>query len=232
MRGILRKLDQGQKLGKDEYQRLMEYIEELRDKSPESYMLFYERYALLLYQDYSTYLPRFAQGIDHLLNLLMEKPELLPKLKEHQLAMELFPPELHPYLQYSFTQPADSLSLSILFNFLDNNQELVNQLPAARKNEVVCKFEEGNPYKEVGLKAHFDRLSRYSFITRLQSYRYLSAGKAVSDRIEFVAADRLGGIFTNREKSIYYFIFLSEANEIKARNACSLLNMVFYGGKG
>ena len=36
----MRKLDQGQKLGKDEYQRLMEYIEELRDKSPESYMLF------------------------------------------------------------------------------------------------------------------------------------------------------------------------------------------------
>jgi len=162
----------------------------------------------------------------------MEKPELLQKLKEHPLSLELFPPELHPYLQYSFTRPADSLSLSILVNFLDNNQELVSQLPAARKNEVVCKFEEGNPYKEVGLKAHFDRLSRYSFITRLQSYRYLSAGKAVSDRIEFVAADRLGGIFTNREKSIYYFIFLSEANEIRAKNACHLLNMVFYGGKG
>lgn len=232
MRGILRKLDQGQKLNEEEYQALMAYIDELRDKSPESYELFYERYARLLYKDYSTYLPRFIQGIDQLVNFLTEKPELLPKLKEKPFPLELFPPELRPYLQYSLKLSADEFPLSILLDFLDNNQELVRQLPLARKNEVVYKFEDGNPYKEAGLKAHFDRLSRYSFITRLQSYRYLSGGKASFERIEFLAADRLGGIFTNREKSLYYYIFLSEADEIRAKNACHLLNMVFYGGNG
>lgn len=230
MRKILRRLEQGQKLNEEEYRLLLEYGEKLRDESPESYGLFYERYAQILYQDYSTYLPRFAQGLDHLLSLLLERPELLPRLKEIPLPLKYFPPELHPYLQHSFIPIAESLSLTNLLSFLSPGAERLNELPRARKYGAVFKYEEGNPYKEAGLKPHFDRLSRYHFVTRLQSYRYLSLRKAASDRIEYLAPDRLGGIFTNREKSIYYYIFLSEMDEFKAKNACHLLNMAFYGG--
>ncbi|MEN6351069.1 MAG: hypothetical protein ABFD08_16950, partial [Syntrophomonas sp.] len=94
---------------------------------------------------------------------------------------------------------------------------------------VVYIYEEANPFKEPGLKAHFERLGRYPFITRLQSYRYLTRNRASRDRIECREADRLGGIFSNKLRSIYYLIYLSEADSKKAETACQLLNSVFYG---
>jgi hypothetical protein len=53
----------------------------------------------------------------------------------------------------------------------------------------------------------------------------LTRNKAHADKIDFVGPDRLGGIFTNKQKSIYYYIYLTEQNEVKARNACRILHL-------
>jgi hypothetical protein len=103
------------------------------------------------------------------------------------------------------------------------------ELPEPRQKVLVYKYETANPYKETGLKSHFDRIGRYSFVSRLQSIRYLRGSKASEDKIELISGDCLGGIFTNKEKSIYYYIFLTENNALKAKNACRVLNLALYG---
>lgn len=228
MRIIFRKVNHQQQLSSDEYCRLMKYAEHLRSISAESYELFYERYALLLYQEYSTYLPRFAGEIDDLINFLISEPEILSLLAKGPAPLELFPDTLHDYLQHTLKSKLNYNSLVNLLTRLKDAENTILQLPQPRKTKPVLKYEDSNPYKEIGLKTHFDRLSKYSFITRLQSYRYLTRNKASYDKIEFLAPDRLGGIFTNKEKSIYYYIFLSEADPIKTRNACQVLNLAFY----
>ena len=60
MRAIFRKLYRHQILNDEEYGSLMHYAEDLRLTSPQSYALFYERFASLLFQDHYTYLPRFC----------------------------------------------------------------------------------------------------------------------------------------------------------------------------
>lgn len=52
MRIIFNKVYRQQALNEEEYSILMLYAEELRSTSPESYLLFYERFATILYQDY------------------------------------------------------------------------------------------------------------------------------------------------------------------------------------
>lgn len=229
VRGIFNKLERRQELTGAEYQRLMEYADALRLDSPDSYVLFYDRYADIIYRDYTTFLSRFNYGIDDLFDFLLANPKALVSLEKAQLDLALFPDRLHAYLQYLFISgPANNMIHKIL-QLLKPQSTMLGQVPMPRSKALVCKYEDANPYKEIGLKHHFERLGRYSFITRLQSYRYLSGNKASKARIEYIAPDQLGGIFNNKQKSIYYYLFLSEADSAKAANACKLLNSVFYG---
>lgn len=228
MRGIFVKLQRRQELTTDEYRKLMDYADALRLDSPDSYALFYDRYASVLYRDYAIFLPRFNYGIDDLIDFLISRPDALESLEKAQLDRDLFPGRLHPYLEYLCASGPANHEFQGILQFLKPHRTLLGQVPPPRSHPLVCKYEDANPYKEIGLKQHFDRLGRYSFVTRLQSYRYLSGRKARMDRIEYVAPDRLGGIFSNKEKSIYYYIYLSEADPIKAVNACKLLNSIFH----
>lgn len=229
MRSILKKLNQGEELDAAEYQQLLGYADNLMLNSPESYSIFYEQYASLLYRDYCTCIPRFQQGFDDLLNYLLMRPEALYFLELNPLPLQKFPPGLHPYLRYTFSQQTDSQALQMVLKTLQQEVPELNTLPRPREGPIVNKYEDANEGKEIGLRNHFARLERYSFITRLQTYRYLTRNKARTDRFEYIDADRLGGIFTNKEKSIYYLVFLSEKDPIKAENACRILNIAFYG---
>ena len=229
MRVILRKLYRQQALSEEEYGNLMGYAEELRSTSPDSYVLFYERFAAILHRDYNTFIPRFAYGIDDFYDYLLNKPELVEELKSNALSIEAFPLCLHDYLKYTYPYGLDASAILPHLELMkfDNTKSL--ELPEPRQKVIVYKFESANPYKEIGLKSHFDRIGRYSFVSRLQSIRYLRGSKASEDKIELLSGDCLGGIFTNKEKSIYYYIFLTENNDLKARTACRVLNLALYG---
>jgi len=228
MRSILKKLNQGEILNDVEYQKLIDYAVNLMYNSPESYRVFYEQYASLLYCDYSTYIPRFRQGFDDLLDYLLKHREVMQFLQFQPLPLQEFPTELHAYLQYTFSRQADMQSLQAVLRNLEREIPETSALPRPRTRPIVYKYEDDNEGKEIGLKTHFARLERYTFITRVQTYRYLTRNKAQSDRFEFVDADCLGGIFTNKYKSIYYLVFLSEKDVRKAENACRVLNIAFY----
>lgn len=227
MRPILRKLDRGQTLDAAEYELLMNYFEDMGRRSPQSYLQLYHQYAEILEQDYSTFLPRFWYSFDDLLNYLLSHRDSIQSLLQGKIAWDKFPSELQPYLKHTFNDEGSSVFLKKLLSWLDRQDLTMKELPRARIGEVTCIYEDGNPYKEMGIKCHFDRLARYTFISRLQTYRYLARSKARSDKFEVIASDRLGGIFTNKEKSIYYFIYLSEDDPVKAENACRVLNMAF-----
>lgn len=223
VRGLLKKIERQHSLTDEEYKILLEYLDNLQASSPEAYALFYEQYASILLNSYSIFIPRFTCGRDDFFDYLARRPDLVQNCGSF-LPLTEFPPELHPYLQYTFGRmvPIENCARLMVQNNIGSG------LPAPRSGPAVFKYEEANPFKEQGLKTHFERLARYSFITRLQSYRYLTAKKSTSDRIEYVSPDRLGGIFTNKQKSIYYYLYLSEANELKARNACNFLNLILY----
>lgn len=225
VRGLLKKIERGHYLSEAEYGELLEYIENLQKTSPEAYTVFYDQYAFALYNNYNTFIPRFALGRDDFFNYLWSQPDMLKQLNQPNVPLTIFPSEFHPYLEYTFgsTVPIQAMQAALLLNKIG-----AKGLPKPRSGEAVLKYEESNPYKEQGLKIHFERLARYSFITRLQSYRYLTGKKSAYDRIEYHSPDRLGGIFTNKQKSIYYYLFLSEAEEAKTRNACDFLNLILY----
>ena len=229
MRAILRKLYRHQILTAAEYAELMDYADELRSLSPESYQLFYERFAAILFLDYHTYLPRFAFGSDDFFDYLLHNPPLLTALQAHPLPVEIFPPYLQEYLHHTYPNGQVTASLLPRLELRKASDTPGFTLPEARRKDLVCKYESANAYKEIGLKSHFDRIGRYSFVSRLQSVRYLTGNKASADKIEPVSSDCLGGVFTNKEKSIYYYIFLTEADDIKAGNACQVLNQALYG---
>lgn len=231
MRVILKKLERLQELSGDEYTTLMKYIQKLRADSIPSYQLFYQRYAQLLYQHYDTYLPAFDYNLEDVITLFAEHPELLSCI-ERPLQWQAFPVQYQNVVRACLEHPLERRWFFELVDHLANRPQLLAQLPAPRQNEVSFIYEDNNPYKEPGLKAHFDRLSRFEFITRLQSIRYLSRNKARQDRLEVLAPDRLGGIFTNKYKSIYYYVYLTEAVEGKAHEACTLLNLACYGLQG
>jgi len=229
MRVIFRKLYCHQSLNEGEYGRLMQYVDELLAVSPESYMLFYDRFAAILYLDYHTYLPRFAYGIDDVYNYLLNNPSLINELKTKPLSIDQFPSYMHEYLAYAYPNNIDASSILPQLEFMKPNNTESFDLPEPRRKTLICKYEEANPFKEIGLKTHFDRIGHYSFVSRLQSVRYLRNNKANEDKIEVVSGDCLGGIFTNKEKSIYYYIFLTENDNAKALNACRVLNQALYG---
>jgi hypothetical protein len=230
MRKILRKLEHSQPLQTEEFNQLMDYIDQLRQNMPESYARFCQQYGGVLYEQYSTYLPRFPAGMDQLIEFIVRNPSAREAIAALPSGLSSFPPALHPYLLYKLHH--DPLSLQSLD--IPEDAALSGSsysLPEPRKQPVVCKFEASNTNKEAGLRAHFDRLSRFTFVSRLQSYRYLTRHKAARDRIEVVDGQCLGGIFTNKEKSIYYYIFLTEDNLDKARLACQTLNSALYGSR-
>ncbi len=229
MRSILRKLDKREILSELEYKELLDYIDALINSSLESYDLFYTRYSAVLWRNYSVYIPRFKYDIDDLINHLLYHPELFGIIDKTPDLFELFPVELHPYIAYNLRRENNYHLFTRLIQSLTGFASTPHELPAARSGDVVIKYEDGNPYKEIGLKSHFDRLAKYQFITRVQSYRYLTRSKASQDKIDVLADDRLGGIYTNKEKSIYYYLFLNERDIIKAENACSVLNIALYG---
>lgn len=210
-----------------EYEQLMEYIDQMGRKSAQSYGLFYQQYAGILEDSYNTVLPRFWYGLDDVLNYLLANRHILDL--PGKPSWELFPPELQPYLKYTFHHGGEKQHLLRWTEWLQKKGKDKLLLPRPRSGQVVCIYEEGNPYKEPGLKVHFERLSRYDFVTRLQTYRYLTRSKVSRDRIEVLAPDRLGGTFTNKDKSLYYFIYLTEEDPVKAENACQILSLVIEG---
>ncbi len=228
MRIIFQKLYRQQFLSDEEYSCLMDYADQLRSASPESYLLFYERFAAILSREYNTFIPRFAYGIDDFYDYLLNKPELIEDLKSNSLSIDSFPYFLHDYLEHTYPYGLNNSSILSHLQLITVDTKRM-ELPEPRQKDLVIKYESANPYKETGLKSHFDRIGRYSFVSRLQSIRYLRGSKASEDRIEFVAGDCLGGIFTNKAKSIYYYIFLTEDNTAKAQNACQVLNLALYG---
>lgn len=229
MRTVLRKLSRQQVLNPEELDRLMEYGGGLRAGSPPSYELFYERYAAILYHDYNVHLPRSNYSVDDLYDFLLAHPELARHLRAKPLDMAMFPVESHDYL--GSAQGLDILYNTVLpaLEYIQSLDPKTRDLPRPRLSELVIKYESGNPLKETGLKTHFNRLEAYSFISRLQSVRYLRGTKASQDRIDVIAGDRLGGIFTNKAKSIYYYIHLTENDRGKASHACRVLNRDLYG---
>lgn len=229
MRIIFRKLYRQQALSPEEYGILMQYAEDLRTASPESYMLFSERFAAILYRDYNTFLSRFAYGMDDFYDYLLNNPKLRDTLKNNYLSIDDFPFYLHDYLEYTYPNGLINSTIITHLQLMPGENEKSLDLPEPRRKDLICKYESGNPYKETGLKSHFERIGRYSFVSRLQSIRYLRGNKANEDKIELLSGDCLGGIFTNKEKSIYYYIFLTEDNSLKASNACRILNMALYG---
>lgn len=229
MRKLLRKLEHNRSLSEEEYNQIMDYVDQLRQNTPESYLLFCQQYGGILYEQYSTYLPRFPAGMDQLIEYLVRNPSARREVAALPATLSSFPPALHPYLihtLYHDPRALQSLNIPDMTPAADTCS-----LPEPRNQSVVCKFEAANINKEIGLRAHFDRLSRFTFISRLQSYRYLTRHKAARDRIEVVDGQCLAGIFTNKEKSIYYYIFLTEDNLDKAQLACQTLNTALYSSR-
>lgn len=230
-RSILKKINRQAPLDSDEYRRLLEYYEDLRRSSPESYALFYDDYADVLFHEYGIWLPRFAVDFDDLVNLLLNQPELAASLSQDTRSLDQLPQEYRPFVSQMLGQTEARRRLLQLLQSTETDPQ-AGTLPPPRQQEAVYIYEDGNPYKEIGLKTHFERLGRFNFITRLQSYRYLSRHKASQDRIQYLSPDCLAGIFSNKEKSIYYYIFLSEDSQLKAKNAARLLNLTLYGNSG
>lgn len=231
MRAILKKLERLQELSEDEYTALMEYMQRLRADSMPSYHLFYQRYAQLLYQRYDTYLPAFDYTLDDIIALLLQHPELQSCIQTRPLQWQDFPARYQNVVRACLEHPTERRRFFELIDHLAERPQSLVQLPAPRENKVSFIYEDNNPSKEPGLKTHFERVGRFLFVTRLQSVRYLSGNKARQDRLEVLSPDRLGGIFTNKYKSIYYFVYLTEADESKAHEACILLNLVCCGRK-
>lgn len=162
--------------------------------------------------------------------MLIKRPELRNSLATQDLAA--LPKEYQQLVSDLLRQADSHLVINQLLEAINKPAGDQDLLPRPRETDLVYKYEEGNPYKEIGLSTHFERLGRFVFITRLQSYRYLTRNKASQDRIQYVSPDCLGGIFTNKEKSIYYYIFLTEPDQLKAQNAARLLNLTLYDKGG
>lgn len=229
MKTIMQKIEQQRPLAPEEYAALHAYTEDLRWHDPIAYRAFYQSRAEDLACSYAVFLPRYSYGRDDFYDYLLQNPELAQNLTGQVQVTETFPLHLHEYLLDQYGNFIDAETLQIMQEALCAHFDALSKLPAPRQKDPVYKYEDNNQYKEPGLKNHFERIGRYNFVTRIQSYRYLRGSKSVNDKIEVISPDCLGGIFTNKEKSIYYYIFLTEENESKAINACRVLNRSLYG---
>lgn len=226
---ITEKIDRQVRPDEDELLKLIAYAQRLRRKSYDTYRSFYDLYADLLYKEYGHYLTPFRYGRDDFFDYLVQNPDFLDNHPDPILAPNDFPAFLHEYLLFNYGQTINSQEIESLQKLLAGSPQIEWGLPVPRQKEVVYKYEKGNSFKELGLKSHFEKIGRYDFVSRVQSYRYLRGNKSSTDKIEVLGPDYLGGIFTNKEKSIYYYIFLTESNYQKAINACQILNNEFYG---
>jgi len=229
MRAVLRKLVDRIPLEEEEYRRLLAYTETLRSGSEESYRVFRDNYGSLLMADYGIRLPRFASGRAEFLEYLCQNWEVVQALKLGPLPVSTMPVSLQEYLRTEYGSEIKAEQVRDLVEWIERNQTAGHGLPRPRKRDPVLVYEVGNENKEIGLAQHFRRIARHPFVSRIVSVRYLSRGKAAQDRFEVRGEDVLSGIFTNKEKSIYYLVYLTEADLCKAANACNLLNHVFYG---
>ncbi|NMA63311.1 MAG: hypothetical protein GX964_04705 [Syntrophomonadaceae bacterium] len=229
MRPILRKITDGVPLKAGEYERLLAYIEELRQVGGDSYRVFRENYGTKLGRDYGFYLSRYSAGGADLVEYLAANPSVVRAMQEEPVPVASFPPWLRDYLLNEYGLYLKAGQIGDLLSWLRRERITAVGLPRGREGEAVLVYEEGNPYKETGLKQHFENIARRSFVTRVVSIRYLTRNKARADGFKVRGDDCLSGIFTNREKSIYYLVYLTEADAGKAENACKLLNQVFYG---
>ncbi|MBP1760558.1 MAG: hypothetical protein H6Q64_100 [Firmicutes bacterium] len=226
---ITGKIDRQLRPDEDELLKLIAYAQRLRRKSYDTYRSFYDLYADLLYKEYGHCLTPFRYGRDDFFDYLVQNWDFLENHPDSILAPNDFPAFLHEYLLFNYGQTINSQEIESLQKLLAGSPQIEWGLPVPRQKEVVYKYEKGNSFKELGLKSHFEKIGRYDFVSRVQSYRYLRGNKSSTDKIEVLGPDYLGGIFTNKEKSIYYYIFLTENNYQKAVNACQILNNEFYG---
>ncbi len=230
MRHILRKIKQNQPLENGEKQQLYLYIEHLRHESRESYQLFYDRYSRLLYVNYQICLPPQGDDLFELVHYLLETACHDKPGEDKTSGSEVTIP-WHYSARDLFKDESARNLYTLARSYLQEKNINTKVLPRPRQHKPVFKYEVANPSKETGLKQHFERIARFTFVSRLQSYRYLSGNKANRDRIDYFSPDTLKGIFTNKEKSIYFYIYLSESHREKARNACELLNFSLYNLK-
>lgn len=226
---IFEKIDRQTRLDEEELLMLIAHAQRLRRKSYEFYRSFYNSYADILYREYGHCLTPFRYGRDDFYDYLRHKPDFLSNHPQPFLTMDDFPDFLHEYLLFRYGLTIEAQEVGSLLTLLLGNPQTDWELPAPRQKGVVYKYEKGNSYKEPGLKNHFEKIGRYDFVSRIQSYRYLRGNKSSTDRIEVLGSDYLGGIYTNKEKSIYYYIYLTESNYQKAVNACQILNKELYG---
>jgi hypothetical protein len=229
IRTISNKINRQECLDEDELLTLISYVQRMRRKSYEAYRSFYNLYADILFRDYGHCLTPFRYGRDDFFDYLIQNPGFLIEHPYTVLSLEDFPAFLHEYLHFRYGASINPQEIESLQNLLAGSPDTDWGLPVPREKEVVYKYEKGNSYKELGLKNHFEKIGRYNFVSRVQSFRYLRGNKSSMDKIEVIGPDFLGGIFTNKEKSIYYYIFLTESNYQKAVNACQLLNNELYG---
>lgn len=229
MRSILKKIKSYAELSASEWEQLFAYIEYLGQTSGESYRLFRQEYGSILSGRHHIYLPLFYYGADALADFVGQNYPLLRAQGHAPLDWRLLPQPLHPYVRHHFAEDNRVVLWEDILKFFPARAAPDFTLPVPRHQDLVTIYEEGNPHKESGLHLHWQRLRCYSFISRLQTYRYLTKHKAKQDRFRFLTAEKLSGIFTNQDKSIYYFVYLTEADKIKAQNACQLLNQMFYG---
>ncbi|HWQ75392.1 MAG TPA: hypothetical protein VN441_08765 [Syntrophomonas sp.] len=228
IRLITDKINRGAGLSDDELSQLIIYADRLRRKAYENYRSFFDTYAPSLYREYGMVLPRFRWGRNDFYDYLRQNPDFLREHPQTLLSPDDFPGFLHEYLQFECAGVIDPTEIQTLLERLTASPCDDRSLPAPRQKDAVYKYEDGNSYKELGLKSHFEKIGRYDFVSRIQSYRYLRGNKSSTDKIEVLGPDCLGGIFTNKEKSIYYYIFLTESNYQRAVNACRLLNRELY----
>lgn len=223
---ILRKIKNHFPLNSEEKKKLLLEIEHLNNFPNPAWIYFFNFYSDDLASQ-GIIVPLFPCDLDTVYSWLLANPDLIEILKHSYIQRKDYPIELADFLSYTFGNYLRAEDFPQLMAYYHENID-ADTLPISRSKPPTFKYEEGNPYKEIGLKNHFERIARYSFVSRLQSFRYLNGRLASMDRFEVFSDNMLSGIFTNKEKSIYYYVYLTERNQQRAENACRLLNRVFY----
>ncbi len=228
MRAILKKIKTLSALDPSEFAALVAYIEHLGQTSLASYSLFYSEYSSKLIKQYNLRIPKYYFGADEIVNYCVQNIANLTAAKNMALHSFPFPHSYSSFIEQICSQEQNDFVVADLLNMFAIDPEENNIYPSPRQTDIVKIFEDGNAKKETGLDFHFKRLQNYSFISRIQTIKYLQKHKATKDCFKTNAPDKIRGIYTNNQKSVYYLVYLTEADPKKAANACRLLNRMFY----